>query len=83
MRFRWKLVTGVGHPTGAGAWKTGELKGCVLGNGGGWETPPTTESNNCPGDIYTTSGGSPGLLGCPDDAALNKTHFAVSCSWLL
>ena len=74
---RWKLVTGVGHPTGPGAWKTGELKGCVLGTGGGWVTPPQNTTNNCPGDIYTT-GGNRGLLGCPDDAALNKTQFPVS-----
>ena len=74
---RWKLVTGVGHPTGPGAWKTGELKGCVLGNGGGWMTPPNTSNNQCPGDIYTT-GGNRGLLGCPDDAALNKTRFPVT-----
>jgi hypothetical protein len=76
---QWKLVAGVGQGQGAKQWRTGNLKGCMLGTGGGWMLPGGygNASNACPGDIYT-SGGSHELLGCPDDVAANKTKFAVS-----
>ena len=72
---KWKLVTGASSHAGRTSWCIGELKGGVLGTGGGWITPPRNKSNNVPGDIYT-HGGNPGLLGCPEDA--NKTAFPLA-----
>ena len=59
---KWKLAVGSTDKLGQIAWYTGMLKGCVLGNGGGWMVPPTNKTNSCPGDIYT-SGGAHDLLG--------------------
>lgn len=51
---KWKLAVGSTDKLGQIAWYTGMLKGCVLGNGGGWMVPPTNKTNSCPGDIYTS-----------------------------
>tara|TARA_B110000208_G_scaffold60322_1_gene78553 strand:- start:267 stop:2114 length:1848 start_codon:yes stop_codon:yes gene_type:complete len=73
---KWKLVTGASSRAGRTGWCTGELKGGMLGTGGGWITPPLNKTNMIPGDIYTT-GGKTDLLGCPEDAPA-KTQFPVS-----
>jgi hypothetical protein len=33
---------------------SGNLKGCMLGTGGGWMAPSENRTATCPGDIYTT-----------------------------
>lgn len=73
---KWKLAVGSSDKLGQRAWYTGMLKGCMLGNGGGWMEPPKNKKNSCPGDIYTTSGVH-GLLGCPIDVP-SKTNFSVT-----
>eukprot|EP00927_Polykrikos_kofoidii_P048039 TRINITY_DN42276_c0_g2_i1.p1 TRINITY_DN42276_c0_g2~~TRINITY_DN42276_c0_g2_i1.p1 ORF type:complete len:603 (-),score=82.77 TRINITY_DN42276_c0_g2_i1:106-1914(-) len=73
---RWKLVTGAGQGYGVGAWRTGMLKGCILGTHGGWGVPPTNRTDLCPHDIYTTAG-PPNQLGCPDDYP-SKTSFPLT-----
>ena len=80
---RWKLVTGAGRGTGPRAWRSGMLKGCMLGTGGGWLAPPNGSSNGCPKDIYTSSGATD-EIGCPDDVPA-KSAFPVTAAvdlWL-
>lgn len=71
---RWKLVAGAGRGLGAMAWRTGMLKGCMLGTNGGWLSPPTNATNQCPLDIYSKNGNTK-QLGCPDD---DRTEFHVT-----
>merc|ERR1712093_262144 len=63
MGKQWKLVAGAGRGEGANVWRSGNLKGCMLGTGGGWLSPPTNSTNRCPHDIYTSGQG----IACPDD----------------
>ena len=75
---QWKLVTGAARGDTAANWRTGMLKGCMLGTGGGWLAPPTNATNRCPKDIYT--GGSQDSIACPDDVAKNKSRYAVTAA---
>ena len=73
----WKLVAGTnrGNATSSLHWRTGMLKGCVLGTGGGWLYPPNNSTNRCPHDIYTGGKG----IGCADDGpgGRNRTQWPL------
>jgi hypothetical protein len=77
----WKLVAGVGKPEGAGAWRTGMLKGCILGGNGGWQSPPSNSSNMCPYDHVSSSHGK-NKLGCPDDKTADFHVTSDIDKWL-
>ena len=78
---RWKLVTGASHGRDPANWYSGNLKGCMLGTGGGWMVPSMNSTSNCPGDIYTTSGCGT-CLGCPEDEATAHAVTEAVDLWL-
>ena len=78
---RFKLVTGASHGTDPMNWYSGNLKGCMLGTGGGWMAPSHNKSATCPGDIYTTAN-CHSCLGCPQDENTEHPVTAEVDLWL-
>ena len=78
---RYKLVTGATAGRDPQNWWAGNLKGCMLGTGGGWMRPSPNRTANCPGDIYTTSGCAT-CLGCPQDERAQHPVTAPIDVWL-
>eukprot|EP01052_Picozoa_sp_SAG31_P017274 SAG31_NODE_1174_length_9538_cov_3.152453_15_plen_227_part_00 len=78
---KWKLVVGGTSGRDPQNWWASNLKGCMLGTGGGWLVPNPNRTASCPGDIYTSSN-CRDCLGCPDDErTINAVTDAVDL-WL-
>jgi hypothetical protein len=52
---RYKLVTGATAGRDPQNWWAGNLKGCMLGTGGGWMRPSPNRTANCPVSHITYS----------------------------
>ena len=78
---QYKLVTGASHGPDPRNWYIGNLKGCMLGTGGGWMAPSPNRTATCPGDIYTTAA-CRSCLGCPEDESTEHPVTTKVDLWL-